>query len=169
MSDQHEDDLVVAITPTEARFWSKVNKRGPDECWEWTRQLRLGYGRFWRDRRYTSAHRVAWEFATGHAAPEGLCVCHSCDNPACVNPAHLWLGNHQANVEDMFAKGRGAQQRIVGCPRGHEYTPENTYVYNGTRQCRSCRRARASAHDKKKRLAREALNEIAVIAQKGKP
>lgn len=92
------------------RFWSKVDRSaGPEGCWIWTASLhKAGYGQIrWRDS-VVGAHRVAYELASGRMVPDGLFVCHSCDNPPCVNPAHLWLGDTSANSADMVAKGRGA-------------------------------------------------------------
>jgi hypothetical protein len=92
------------------RFWSKVNRRSPDECWPWTASRDLyGYGRIWvggGSETTLKAHRVAWELAAGEPVPTGLWVLHTCDNPGCVNPAHLWLGTHDDNMRDMNDKGR---------------------------------------------------------------
>ncbi len=82
-------------------------KRGePDECWEWQKnRIKRGYGQLGHMGKALMAHRVAWEVAFG-PIPEGLQVCHSCDNPPCCNPAHLWLGTQADNNRDMVAKGR---------------------------------------------------------------
>ena len=88
-----------------ARFWSKVNKAGDDECWEWTGGCRNGYGRFVLRWCQTYAHRISWELAFGEI-PKGLCALHKCDNPPCVNPKHLFLGTKKDNTDDMIKKGR---------------------------------------------------------------
>lgn len=74
-------------------------------CWLWTGSVRAGYGqKDWAGRNWR-AHRLAWTLYRG-SIPAGLCVCHRCDTPLCVNPGHLFLGTSLANVRDAQAKGR---------------------------------------------------------------
>lgn len=93
-----------------ARFWEKVSVSSSiDECWNWTRYLDPhGYGGFrhgGRSGRCRIAHRVAFELTYGEI-PDGLVICHKCDNPTCCNPNHLFQGTHADNVRDKVAKGR---------------------------------------------------------------
>lgn len=101
-----------------------------------------GYGRDRVNGKTTTAHRATYIRAHG-PIPDGMVVCHSCDNPPCVNIEHLWLGTQGENLLDMVAKGRHARPmlKITHCPQGHEYTPENTYKNGGRRHCRACARA----------------------------
>lgn len=88
------------------RLFVKIDKKGPDECWPWTGRIdRNGYGRFDMQRRPQLAHRIAYFIANPQADTTKM-VCHSCDNPRCCNPKHLWLGTQRQNVEDMDRKGR---------------------------------------------------------------
>lgn len=91
------------------RFWSKVQKGQPDECWLWLGPTCVGYGNFGISKNGTTrsvrAHRFIWELENG-PIPKGLLVCHRCDVRACANPAHLFLGTHHDNTQDMMQKGR---------------------------------------------------------------
>jgi len=89
------------------RFWSKVDRRGPDECWQWLASLRKSYGQFGslRNRWKAQAHRFAWEIVHG-PIQQGLFVLHRCDNPPCVNPDHLYLGTQGDNMRECTRKGR---------------------------------------------------------------
>jgi hypothetical protein len=88
-----------------ARFWSKVDRRGPDDCWLWLAYIdKVGYGRFGIGGGPERAHRVALWVATGER-PLGF-VCHRCDVRACVNHRHLYLGNANTNHADMLSRGR---------------------------------------------------------------
>lgn len=94
------------MTPLEERFWSKVACGKPGECWPWLGGTNnCGYGTFSVDGRTQRAHRFVYVLTWGDVPP-GLCVCHCCDNPRCVNPHHLWLGTRYANMRDCAAKGR---------------------------------------------------------------
>jgi transposase-like protein len=171
------------------RFWARVVKG--DGCWEWGgARNRAGYGKIMVQRAVIPAHRFSWQLTNG-PIPEGLYVLHTCDNPPCVNPAHLFVGTHSDNMADMVAKGRDRGNRHVSaesarlireanfrgveqseiarefgiaqttvshivrgsthtraggpilttethCRNGHPRTPENTYAYRGTRNCRLC-------------------------------
>lgn len=87
------------------RFWAKVRKS--DGCWPWIKSRQpYGYGRFNYQGKQVQAHRVAWILTNG-PIPDDLCVLHSCDNPPCCNPDHLFLGTKGDNNRDCIRKGRG--------------------------------------------------------------
>lgn len=87
-----------------ARFWAKVQMTL--SCWEWSGSRdALGYGMFKHKGKTRRAHRISWESRYGKV-PDGLLVLHHCDNPSCVNPAHLFLGTNADNNRDMVSKGR---------------------------------------------------------------
>lgn len=90
--------------PAHERFWSKVDKSG--ECWVWTGSTYVdGYGHFCDAARHIRAHRWSWEQANG-PIPSGASVLHTCDNPPCVRPDHLYLGNQTDNMRDAASRGR---------------------------------------------------------------
>lgn len=91
-------------------FLSKISFGfGEDACWTWMASTRNGYGRMRlsEQNRTVTAHRFSWEIYN-EEIPEGMLVCHHCDNPPCVNPNHLFLGTQVDNVQDMIEKGRGS-------------------------------------------------------------
>ncbi len=93
------------ITPLEIRFWNKVIKT--NHCWIWSGCTVRGYGRVNTGNAIQYAHIVSWELCNG-PVPKGMCVCHSCDNPPCVRPEHLFLGSNVENWNDMRNKCRHA-------------------------------------------------------------
>lgn len=87
-------------------FWDKVAIADPDECWLWQRAKSAdGYGNHGTGGKNYRAHRFAYELAYG-PIPEGALICHACDNPLCVNPAHLFVGSYLDNATDRTKKGR---------------------------------------------------------------
>lgn len=92
--------------PLEERFWEKVDRAGPDECWEWqASQQEYGHGLIRVDGEVDRAHRASWMLHNGDI-PNGKCVLHSCHNPPCVNPEHLYIGTHADNARDRDKAGR---------------------------------------------------------------
>lgn len=137
------------------RFWAKVDRRGPDECWEWLAYADpvTGYGQFWDGTRLVKAHRFAAQ-ATDVAGDVDH-TCHNtstcgggprCPHRKCVNPAHLEVISHAENVRRGRAGAREAARKR--CPRGHSYAdPANTYINpQGSRKCRACRRVHQAAY-----------------------
>lgn len=96
------------------RFHASYRVDEASGCWVWIGQIiRAGYGNFNFAKRKFFAHRASWEIHNG-PIPEGLLICHHCDNPPCCNPGHLFLGTRSDNVQDAMAKGR---MRWKGAPQ----------------------------------------------------
>ncbi len=132
--------------PVEFRFWQQVAIIPEHSCWEWLgAKSPKGYGTFGANRKHFQAHRFSWQIHFG-PIPDGLLVCHKCDNPSCVRPEHLFLGTALDNTRDMINKGRNRLPEIshngnkTHCPRGHAYLGDNIiYHKNGRwRWCREC-------------------------------
>ena len=109
----------------EQRFWAKVAKAGPNECWLWTAyRSAFGHGQFRVSKvpnRKDNAARIAYALSFG-PIPDGMVIRHKCDNPPCVNPAHLEIGTHADNVADRVKRGRSA----IGSGNGRAKLTEKT-------------------------------------------
>jgi hypothetical protein len=97
------------IQDIKVRFFKYVIKSNDDNCWIWTgAKTPFGYGRFGTiGNKRVYAHRFSYEIHE-EKIPNGYLICHSCDNPSCVNPKHLWLGTPKDNMDDMRKKGRNS-------------------------------------------------------------
>jgi len=140
---------------TEERFWSHVDRRGPDECWPWIGSSfnNKGYGRLPERqgpgvRKSLLAHRLAYQFSTTEPIPKSRCVLHRCDYRKCCNPRHLFLGSIKDNNQDMWAKGRGKAPRKEICKRGHRLEGDNLGWFGDGRwrYCKACRAAHTKAY-----------------------
>lgn len=137
------------------RFWGKVARAGEGDCWNWTASLdRYGYGKFRKGPGLFIASRVSLAMHFGRDLDAAEMACHTCDNPACVNPAHLFVGSAKDNFVDAVRKGRVSQDMSAHlaasakakaakthCKRGHELTGRNLNVRpDGRRRCLACAR-----------------------------
>ena len=132
---------------TPAEFWKRVDVRGPQDCWLWqgTTIPRNGYGTFWHAdlKQMVTAHRGAYLITHG-AIPDGLEVMHSCDVRLCQNPAHLKLGTHLENMQDMQAKGRrGMRSPLAHSPKGRPWSAEQRAKIVAARRLRAAKQIEA--------------------------
>ena len=134
--------------PFLVRFWSKVQLKGPNECWPWLgTRLPKGYGQFnCGSGRHNSskqyAHVVAWELHYRKPFPAGKISRHTCNHTWCTNPRHTRPGTYKQNTQDMLKAGHHYQINKTHCKRGHAFTPANTYINRSRcrpfRVCRKC-------------------------------
>jgi len=122
------------------RFWAKVDVRGPNECWSWLGATARGYGRINTNRFVMSAPQLSWELENSKPFPVGMDSAHSCNNPACVNPAHIEPQTRKKNIQyaaDLGRLPRPKGPRKTHCKRGHKYTPQD--FDRGHHRCRKCK------------------------------
>lgn len=152
------------------RFWTKVDRSGgPDDCWPWIGgRNAAGYGQFYAHRQDAQpgdrqhrfpAHRWLLGYLRGRELEGGAHgieeACHRCDNPPCVNPAHLYVGTRRSNKAEELERGRNHYRALTHCPQGHPYDEDNTYTRSsGSRQCRACRAEQAKAAKGRQAAAR---------------
>lgn len=154
MKSQDEDAKEVLA----ARFWAKVDKRGPDECWLWSGSgTKGGYGQLVVARKTWLAHRLS-VVLSGREIPDGMQIDHMCRTRWCVNPSHLRIVTLRQNVTENSASVTVVNSQKTHCLRGHALVPGNllrdTGVRKGWRCCRLCHHLRA----RKYREARRARN-----------
>lgn len=111
----------------EERFWPKVEVRSAGECWEWKNWRGKWYPTLWDGKQAVPAHRISYQIHNG-PIPQGLVVMHSCDNPRCVNPAHLSVGTHRDNALDKVAKQRHRPVSPHGTASGLAKLSEETVL-----------------------------------------
>lgn len=136
------------VRPLEVRFWEKVERRGPNECWQWLGATSMGYGHMFIEvGKYAKAHRLAWTFERGEPI-RGLVFDHLCRNPLCCNPAHLELVSHATNIR------RGQSPKMLlhhaglcanGHPRSEACLRKGTNLVAYCKACRREKRARERA------------------------
>lgn len=125
--------MTIPINPTlAARFWAKVDKRGPEDCWNWTGSTRRGHGQLWvGGGRVLGAHRISLTLH-GVEVPPGkdeLCVDHTCRNRACVNPAHLRLVTPKVNALENNTSPFARNAAKKTCSKGHDITCPGAYAW----------------------------------------
>lgn len=140
-----------------ARFWKYTDRRGDDDCWPWSGQTNGGgYGVLPTHCGRIRATHFSLMLLSRPRPSARHGACHTCDNPICVNPAHLWWGTQRENMQDAKAKDRlFIPPRATECVNGHALTPDNLTKIDkrGYQQCRICRCASSNAYRSRKKLS----------------
>jgi hypothetical protein len=115
-----------------------------EPCWEWTRGCHNnGYGITYVDKKQFIVSRLsAWIFWDFDYVNSKKLITHDCDNPKCWNPKHLKEGDHKSNMKECIERLGWKVYKSYRCIRGHEFTPDNTYVSKGKRKCKACAKIR---------------------------
>lgn len=151
MSDiEWTDEESIGLSPAlKARFWSYVTIENGG-CWNWSAGTFGGrYGQFRLGKKKVKAHRVAW-IISGKSIPNGLILCHHCDNPKCVNPQHMFVGTHKDNAQDRERKNRGSGNRFAKVGQPGESNPAAKLTVNDVRHIRNLHKSHGWT---KKRIA----------------
>ncbi len=152
------------------RFWDKVEVTGDDSCWKWRGSRQAGgYGSLnvtllrlvtskGNPKTVISSHCFSYVIHSGIAFSDllGKEVCHTCDNPECCNPKHLYLGTSSTNRQDCLTRGRhktNGNDKKTHCPRGHAYDESNTYRDSWGRHCLACKKLHEKTEHYKKMKA----------------
>lgn len=118
------------------------------------RHRQLPYPSIGHNKKGWRGHRLVYTLVYGEI-PIDMHVCHKCDNTLCLNPQHLFVGTRSDNMQDKLSKKRDHNQRKTHCPKGHEYSLENTYNHpDGSRKCHACMKAAAKKYDENNREKR---------------
>lgn len=142
---------------TESDFWAKAARETGSDCMIWQgSKNRTGYGYYSLRGKTVYAHRYSWQISNKAEIPKGKVIMHSCDNPSCVNPAHLSLGTYTDNAQDRQMKNRGRKDypSASHCSRGHELAGDN--LIGNTRHCRTCAKARRALKQAEARATKPA-------------
>lgn len=146
----------------EQRLWSRIKKGTPDECWYWTgAHTPAGYGVISVNNHMTTAHRIVYILIYGEV-DDNLIVCHTCDNPPCCNPNHLFIGTHKTNAEDKVKKGRQPRGDKISFRMRGEKNPHSILT---KKQVFEIRKAVINKTDTQRQLAAKHGVQVACISK----